>query len=79
MTVLHWLRAARGQSDKREEVDSWRFILQTAAVSQPAPQILAVCCAAAGALSPLPEIHSPWLQPSRASPAWPPALFPICG
>lgn len=34
--------AAKGQFDKREEIDSLSFILPTAAFSQPAPQILSV-------------------------------------
>lgn len=51
--------AAKGQSDKREEIDSLSFILPTAAFSQPAPQILTVYCGTALGLSPfLPEIQS---------------------
>lgn len=72
--------AAKGQSDKREEIDFLSFILPTAAFSQPAPQILTVYCGTALGLSPLlPEIHSPWLQSSWVSPAWPPVPVPICG
>lgn len=72
--------AAKGQSDKREEINSLSFILSTAAFSQPAPQILTVYCGTALGLSPpLPEIHSPWLQASWVSLAWPPVPVPICG
>lgn len=73
--------AAKGQSDKREEIDFLSFILPTAAFSQPAPQILTVYCGAALGLSPplLPEIHSLWLWPSWVSPAWQRDPSPICG
>lgn len=47
MTVLHRLQAAKGQSDKREEIASL-----TAAFSWRAPQTLTVCCGAALAVSP---------------------------
>lgn len=59
MTVLSRLQAAKGQCDKREEIDFLSFILLTAAFSQPAPQTLTVYCGAALAL--IPEIHTPWL------------------
>lgn len=73
------LQAAKGQSDKREEINSLSFILLTAAFSA-APQILTVYCGTAFSLSLLlPEIHSPWLQPSWVFLAWPPAPIPICG
>lgn len=70
--------AAKGQSDKREEIGFLSFILPTAAFSQPASQILTGYCGPALS-SLLSDIHSPWLQPSWASPAWPPAPVPICG
>lgn len=72
-------KAAMGQSDKREEIDSLSFILPTAAFSLPAPQILTVYCGPALAPSLLPNIDSPWLQPSWVSFAWPPAPIPVCG
>lgn len=69
--------AAKGQSDKREEIDSLSFIFPTAAFSQPAPQILTVYCGTALGLAPLlPEIHSPWLQPSWVSLPGRRLLFP---
>lgn len=59
MTVLHRLLAAKGQCDKREEIDSLSFILPTAAFSQPAPQTLEVYCVTTPALSSfIPEIQA---------------------